>query len=341
MQQIIQGEGSLNKISSLALLTRHTSVFVVAGNHFREQHTVDFLKGIQADWFIKSGQNVNKKEIAVALEQFKKSQYSVILAIGGGSVIDLAKAIIYECIGSSLTVPAFIAAPTTAGSGSEATHFAVIYDNKKKLSLAHPALLPSNIILDAELTYSLSPAQTAASGMDVFSQAVESYWNVRASEESKSYARESIEIWGQYFIEAVNKPLAISRERMLTAAYLAGKAINITRTTGPHALSYYLTAEHGIIHGQAVGIFLPVFFLYNAPCQDLCRILNVKDEEEAMQYITGKMKQAGLKTNFAELGLAKDEIIDDLLNSVNKERFDNNPQPFDKARLKQLFLKYL
>lgn len=177
--------------------------------------------------------------------------------------------------------------------------------------------------------------------MDILSQAIESYWNIHASDDSKLYAIESIELWKKYFPLLIADPGHITRERMLYASHLAGKAINITRTTGPHALSYYLTAEHHITHGQSVAIFLPVFFIYNKPQPALCGLLQVKDEMEAKEFIQGVMKQAGLAINFAELGLDKSRIMNELLDSVNEERFANNPQPFDKEKLRELFYKYL
>lgn len=132
MQKIIQGEGSLQQLSSEVKAAGHTSAFLITGNHFCKQIKPDFLQDIQTRHFIKLGPNVTDGEIALAFTEYKKSSQPVIIAIGGGSVIDLAKAIIYECICSSAAVPLFIAVPTTGGSGSEATQFAVIYNNKKR-----------------------------------------------------------------------------------------------------------------------------------------------------------------------------------------------------------------
>lgn len=341
MQKLIQGEGALRQLESQVKAAGHASAFLVTGKHFQEQSEPGFLQDICAGQFIKSGPNVTDREITLAFAEYKKTSTPVIIAIGGGSVIDLAKAIIFECIRLAETVPFFIAAPTTAGSGSEATQFAVVYNNKKKISLVDPLLLPAIAILDPQLTYSLTAFQAAASGMDTLSQAIESYWSKQATEESELFAEQSIELWKQYFPGIIADPGPVSRERMLYASHLAGKAINITRTTGPHALSYYLTAEHHIAHGQAVAIFLPVFFIYNKPQDALCRVLGVQDEMEAKEFIGLIMKQAGLATRFAELGLDKHRIMNELLDSVNEERFTNNPEPFNKERLQDLFYEYL
>ncbi len=237
---------------------------------------------------------------------------------------------------NGIEVPYLAAVPTTAGSGSEATCFAVVYNGKKKLSLQHDRLLPSNVLLDASLTSSLSNYQTAISGIDAFAQAIESFWNVNATEESKTYAAESIQILKEYLPKSLNNPGIQIREKLLWAAHLAGKAINITRTTGPHALSYYLTANFNVPHGQAVALFLPVFFLYNEENEELNKLLSVSNKENAFYYIRNLIKGIGLVTTFSELNIKIDEIWEDLVNEVNEERFKNNPAPFDKYRLKEI-----
>lgn len=341
MVKLIKGEGSINEISQEILSMGYNSVFLVAGNHFYRENNFSFLGDIGFTVFIKSGENVDEAEGEKAFELFSGNRKQVIVAVGGGSVLDVAKYIIYRLAESFLPIPYFVAVPTTAGSGSEATCFAVIYKKKKKISLIHSSLMPKVVVLDPQLSYSLPAYQTAVSGMDVFAQAIESYWNLNATIESKEYATKSISHWSDFFIKCVVEPGPAAREGMLEAAHLAGKAINITKTTGPHALSYYLTANYNVPHGQATALFLPIFFLYNKPQKILCKLLNVKDEGEAVEMIQKKMKLAGLAVSFIELGINKEEIMDELLNDVNEERFNNNPVKFDRQKLKQLILKYL
>jgi alcohol dehydrogenase len=341
MSKLIQGENSIQQIAAEISGAGYDSVFLISGKHFQPEINSGFLPGISTNHYIKSAANVEEVETEKAFRQFSKRINQAIVAIGGGSVIDLAKAVIHRCIESSLPVPFFTAIPTTAGSGSEATHFAVVYKQKRKYSLVHPGLLPQLVILDPSLTYSLPAYQTAVSGIDAFSQAVESFWNLNSTEESKEYAHESILLWKNFFIKTVNQPDPQVREKMLLASHLAGKAINITRTTGPHALSYYLTAHHHIPHGQAVALFLPVFFLFNKPGKELCSLLSVKNELEAKEMIQQVLQQAGLAVNFAELGLNKESILDGLLDEVNEERFANNPAAFDREELKRLIKEHL
>ncbi len=340
-QKIIKGENSVKKIAAAIADAGHHSIFLVTGKHFQLQDYPGLFNGLFVNHFIKSGTNVEGEEVQEAFTFFLKDTTQAVVAIGGGSVMDLAKAIIHCCVESSINIPFFIAVPTTAGSGSEATHFAVIFKKKRKYSLVHHRLLPQKVILDPVLTYSLSPHQTAVSGMDAFSQAVESFWNQNATIESKQYATESILLWKDSFLLAVNQPTEEARKKMLSASYLAGKAINITRTTGPHALSYYLTIHHGVPHGQAVALFLPLFFLYNMPGKEICSILEVNDERGAKEMIQQAMRQAGLGTIFSELIINKEVNIDELLDEVNEERFANNPVTFDREKLKQLIKEHL
>lgn len=341
MQKLIQGKGSLLLIKTEALPAGTKKIFLIAGDHFYKHYSLDFLNELEIATFHKSGPNVNATEIEKIFGAFSSSCAEAIIAIGGGSVIDLGKSILYRCIEQGRDLPEFIAVPTTAGSGSEATQFAVVYEGHKKVSWVNEKLLPTVAVLDPELTYSLSVYQTAVSGMDVLAQAVESWWSRSSSDASKLFASAAIDLWKDYFPDAINDPAEIVREKMQMAAYQAGKAINITRTTGPHALSYYLTAIHGVPHGQAVSLFLPVFFIYNQPQQELCKLLQVKDEIEAKGYIQSAMKRAGLATSLEELGIGKKTIMKDLLESVNEERFSNNPRPFDYPALEELIIKYL
>lgn len=332
MQQVIKGEGSIKQSGNIIAEAGHQKVFLITGKHFSQERYPGFLKGLDTFHYVKQGVNVEEAEIEVALLQFKQSQSTVILAIGGGSVIDIGKAIIYKL----KIKPFFIAAPTTAGSGSEATCFAVVYKGKKKESLVHPNLLPEVVFLDPELTYSLPSYQTATSGMDALSQAVESFWNKNANSESKQYSAEAIIVWKENFLKAVLTDDHEAKERLLYAAHMAGKAINITRTTGPHALSYYLTSRFNVPHGQAVSLFLPAFFLYNPDESDLYELLGVRDGEAAADLIRQYMKQAGLATTLEELGIKKGDVMSELLSEVNEERFANNPSPLDEAKLRNL-----
>lgn len=268
-------------------------------------------------------------------------EHDTIVAIGGGKVIDFAKGVIHQCNRSAY----FVAAPTTAGSGSEATPFAVFYKGLEKISLSHPAFLPQLAVLDPALVKDLSASQKAISGADAFAQCIESVWNVESNTTSEGFALGGLKSLHQLLPEFIRSTDDEVAERMLSAAHLSGKAIALTRTTGPHAFSYYLTAHHGVAHGQAVALFLPLFFLYNATegksqLDKIYKTLGVGNAEEAFESCRHFFSSVGLATTFREAGLHNIEV-DALLRSVNRERFANNPVAFDATGLKELIRRYL
>ena len=301
-----------------------------------------------------------------AMELFLEEDYDLILAIGGGSVMDMAKLIKIFSQQSGRPIEyvkkekeikdggvPLVTIPTTSGSGSEATHFAVVYVDKKKYSVAHPNLLPDHAILDPLLTMDLPPRITASTGMDALSQAVESYWNVDSTDESQKYAKEAIALILENLVTAVNDPLPKSREYMLIASHLAGKAINITKTTAPHALSYHLTSEHKVPHGHAVALTLGEVFVYNGlvteedvtdkrgveyvrkTMHELNSLLGCSDAESSREKIRGIMNSIGLETHLSSFGVVEKDI-EPILNSVNPERLKNNPRFLTKPLIKEV-----
>jgi len=271
----------------------------------------------------------------------------VLVAVGGGSVIDTAKLILtlqsnYD--DAKRTVEGqrellernclFIAIPTTSGSGSECTHFAVAYVGCTKYSVAHKSLLPDKVILDPTLTYSMSSYLSAVTGMDALSQALESYWAIGATKESKSYAKSAIKNILEVFPKVIYSPDAISRKKMQQGAYNAGRAINISKTTAPHSLAYILTYLYDIPHGHAVALTLPFFFEYNMDeyysseqtRKNLCKLINCKTIKEGSEKLKQIIIQAGLETKLSKLGASNKNDISKIVSNVNFERLNNNPR---------------
>ena len=341
MQKIIKGQGTIMQAGELLAENGYATIFLITGRHYQLTDEFENLKDGVVDHYVKSGPNVEETQVEIAYQHFLKEPSAAIVAIGGGSVMDLAKAIIYKQVQGNQEIPFFLAAPTTAGSGSEATQFAVIYKDKKKLSLEHTALLPQIVILDHGLLNSLSPYQSAVSGMDVLCQSIEALWNKNVTEDARQYATESIKLWNESFLPGVKKTNPAAVEKMLMASHLAGKAISITRSTGPHAMSYYLTSHHGVPHGHAVALFLPLFFIYNQPSPEICSTIGAENPDEAKEIVQQIMKQAGLAITLAELGIDKTEIADRLVDEVNEDRFSNNPVAFNRAGLIELIKIHL
>ncbi|MBI2635370.1 MAG: phosphonopyruvate decarboxylase [Parcubacteria group bacterium] len=289
---------------------------------------------------------------------FRKKKYDVVVAIGGGSVIDMAKLINILSVQDGLPIDyisgrkkitkngkLLIAIPTTAGSGSEATHFAVVYAEGKKYSIAHESILPAAVIIEPLLTMNMPVRLAAASGMDALSQAIESYWCVNATDVSKHLAERAIRLILGNLVQSVKNPNLESRSAMALASHLAGKAINITKTTAPHAISYFFTSRFGIPHGHAVALTLGKIFVYNSHINsktmaELSRLLGVANAGTTARKINNIMEQIGLETRLSKLGVRQNDI-DSAVKSVNAERLKNNPRKMTENNIREILLSIL
>lgn len=340
-QELICGAGVLRSLPEYLLQRNISNIIIVRGHHsypavIDDNFWPDKIKKVTvlAD---KGLPDINK--IKDKYESIKACLPSLIIAIGGGIVMDTAKTIIYYSIQDGKEGSELIAIPSTAGSGSEATPFAVVYNGKQKQSLEATALLPSTVFLDPMITAPLSTQQKAISGLDAWCQAIESYWSNKANGKTRLLSAKA------FAIISKELPLAIAKENepvsmeLLTGAHYAGQAIRNTYTTGAHALSYHLTAEFGIPHGQAVAVFLPVLFLYNAqvensaePVKQIPALFGVNNISEVIEKTIQFIHSIGLKATLKELDLS-DLDVSRLIDSVNMQRFSNNPRPYDRDAL--------
>ncbi|NLB34311.1 MAG: phosphonoacetaldehyde reductase, partial [Elusimicrobia bacterium] len=280
--KVIIGKNNLDSLKEIVSSFQAKRIFLVTGKSSYtasgiKQKVDKLLSGIEVKRHSDFTANPKFSDIKKILSEFRDFNPDMLIAIGGGSVIDTAKLLsvfpddeetCFKIIKGELPVPVrtlpFVAVPTTAGSGSEATKFAVVYDNFTKYSVSSDNVLPDIVILDATLTQSLTKKQRLISAFDAFSQAVESYWALRSTEESRAYSKESIELIISIYDRLIDQPSIEDLEKMLYASFLAGKAINISTTTAPHAASYTLTSKHNIPHGYAVILTLPYFLILNA-----------------------------------------------------------------------------
>ncbi len=305
------------------------------------------------------GTNPSYEALVKALDALEGTDADLIIAIGGGSVMDFAKlAAIYlenrQALEdrfpdiSGLPAMAPIAAiPTTAGSGSEATHFAVMYRDGAKYSLASPQLQPAYVVVDPELSGIMPPEQTAASGMDALCQAMESLWARNATARSREYARHAISLILQNLEQAFRAPDLKSRRAMALGAFFAGKAINISKTTGPHAMSYYLTDQLGVPHGEAVALNMEFFIEKNIPAirenvrRDFFALFEVPDARALAGRISTLKKNLGLRMDVTDAGLTSRAEIEKYLDSINEERMGNNPAKVSTSELFDVYYRII
>lgn len=360
-QEVIIAPGSINQLIDIVNCHRPSNIFWVTGKHsFKKSGAKKALSKVFEHYnsveFSNFSPNPKQEEVQQGYELFKHNNIQLMIAVGGGSVIDMAKLIKNEWMSHELNVHEthlpLIAIPTTAGSGTEATHFAVCYKDGKKDSIASEFLLPQIVIIDPHLLSSQTKYQMAVSGIDAFCQAVESYWNINANDTSLDFATKAIKlVWK-------NLPLALggdetALENLALGSFYAGKAINITKTTAPHAYSYYYTYHFGIPHGHAVALFFPFFVNYHAKhFQQKCihpggreyfEKLMVElstsldtDLDHIGHVIVSFFQDCGLESDFEKLNISEQDFLLGL-KSVNTERLQNNPLFVAEEKLHEIY----
>lgn len=273
----------------------------------------------------------------------------IVISIGGGSVIDFGKLVAYKF------KVKHVAIPTTVGSGSEATRYAVVTVRKNnkilKKTIEDKKLVPDYVILDAGFVTTLPRIQIAASGLDALSHAIEAYWSINANKASDRFAKLAISHINNYFTkfyeDSNDKKLG---KLMLEAAYSAGRAINITRTTICHSVSYPLTNYYNIPHGIACAITLPDFLWFNSQvtdkdCQHSRGFKFVKEKIKKLCDILGEGSVEGaverLNYIIKKVGINRKEIISKVdIDRVVKEgltqRAKNNPRKVTRDDIKDV-----
>ena len=214
---------------------------------------------------------------------------------------------------------------------------------------------PEYVIVDPQFSYDLPKRITAYSGMDALTQAIESFWNINSTPESKNYSEKAIKLVMENLLDSVVNPDKKSRLNMAVAANYAGKAINLTKTTACHAISYPITSYFNVPHGHAVALSLPPMIDYNSnvnkddvldsrgvkfvkeSMKELISIIGASNALKAKEVVLQLMKNIDLETKLGELGIKTDEDIDVIIkNGFNPERVKNNPRKIDENQLRMI-----
>ena len=306
------------------------------------------------------------KLVNAGVKVFKENKCKSVIAVGGGSVIDCAKAVAasvssnkpIEKLKGLLKVkknlPPFIALPTTSGTGSEVTVAAVISDKEKheKYSVTDTKLIPRYVILEPKLTINLPPFVTAYSGMDALTHAVEAYIGGSNTTKTKEYAEKAVKLIKENLIEVYKNGGDLEkRKNMQFASYYAGLAFTRAYVGPCHAAAHALGAYYGIPHGIACAASLPlVLKKYGKSCYkklaNLADIINLKTAGES------KTDKACAFINFIEELNVKLDIktafdcinVDDIPKMAKQAFKESNPlypSPilFDKSDYEDVFNK--
>ena len=305
------------------------------------------------------------ENVQAGVKLFREEKCDSIIAVGGGSAMDVAKCIkLYgncpgdgengswlnaEYIANNIR---FLAIPTTAGTGSEATRYAVIYYERKKQSITSDSFIPDTVLMDPNTLITLPLYQKKATMCDALCHAIEAFWSVNSTNESKEYSRRAIELVIAN-IDAYLENTEEGRINMLLAANTAGKAINISQTTAGHAMSYKITSLFGTAHGHATMLCDRVLFPWMIENTDKC--IDARGEQylisvlfeisHAMGCDSPELASEKLKCIFEQFGFdiptATEAQFEELKTSVNPTRLKNHPIALDVETIDVLYHRIL
>lgn len=315
---------------------------------------IDHLKSCQITVFDKVTPNPELELIDNTYNELCEKQFSAIIALGGGSVIDTAKALSVLLSDPEIqSLSSFfrdgkkiqrkrkhmlIAIPTTSGTGSEVTPFATVWDSmtEKKLSLSGYFVYPTIAILDPKLTIPLPKDITLSTGLDSISHALESIWNINRSPLSLNFATHSLKLAAKHLPVILDLPKSLeSRAAMQLASTYAGISISQTKTAIAHSISYPLTIKLGIPHGLAAGFCLVKLMEYF--------IANSQGEVshlETFDDIRNLVNSLNLRGKILQYG-NKEQIINLLPQMLDKSRANNFFIPVDLKFIKQIVIESL
>ncbi len=366
-QRIIEGKASYQKIGEVIGELGVKKFLLVYTDPVKYLPVWEYINALDttAVQFCEFTSNPKYEEVEAGVELFNSEKCDAIVAIGGGSAIDVAKCIKLYCKMpkcqiylkqeySDTQVP-LIAMPTTAGTGSESTPFAVIYYDGVKQSVKHTSIIPDVAVLDGDVLIGLPVYQKKCTVLDALCQAIESWWSVYSTDESKSYSKMAIEKIMANVFEYVEENTERARDEIMLAANLAGRAICITATTAPHAMSYKVTSLYGFPHGHAVAINLHRVWRYMLANPEKCvdkrgadyLLATFNDIASAMGYSSAEQACEGFEQMLVRLDLRdpmdsnKESAARTLTDAVNVERLGNNPVRLDKDALYKIYMEIL
>ena len=373
-QELIFPNGRYTEFEDWIVRNRCKNVMIVSGHSMmKKPHFNLYLEAIQRKGarftpFHDFAPNPHYESVIDAVRLFREQHCDAIITVGGGSTIDVGKCVkLYSNMpgdgkdGSFLkqeivenSIP-FLAVPTTAGSGSEATRYAVVYYQGKKQSINSESCIPGTVLLDIAFLTTLPDYQRKSTMCDALCHTIESFWSVNSTEESKVCATEAIQsVLGD--MEDYLKNTDKGNAGMLRAAHMAGKAINISQTTAGHAMCYMITSMFGSAHGHAAMLCNRVLYPWmtesiknNGGCIDprgqeyvrgtldeIGKAMGCRDAESGAEKLNRIFENLEL-----EVPVVSREQFERLKTSVNPVRLKNHPIALDEETIDMLYHRIL
>lgn len=369
-QNIVVGAGSLKRLPELAKNLKKSKAYIISGPHLEKIGMVDKCRealkaaGIESDAFTQTEGNPSTNTVAKAANGFKSSKADFIVAFGGGSPLDVAKAVaVIASYGGNITdyegggkvlgpVVPMIAIPTTAGTGSEVTAFSVITDHSRnyKLTVVSNYLLPAYAILDPELITTVPKSTAAACGIDAMVHALEAFISKAASPFSDLFAKEALRLIGTSIRDYVSDRSNLAAcESMLIGSLFAGIAFSHARLGDVHAMSHPVSAYFDVAHGVANAVLLPTVVDYNMTYANekykyiydcICE-KPLSDDTFTPEMLAAEIRvlndELGIPSSLSEVGVDSslfDKMADDAMKSGN---ILVNPRPTTKKDILALY----
>lgn len=358
MQEILNGIQSLDYV-----LADCKKILLVCDSSFSFLNIRDDIENIAVPYvkFDQFTPNPLYEDVCKGVDLFNTEGCDAVLAVGGGSSMDVAKCIKLYCrmAKDNLyleqeykdTGVKLIAIPTTAGTGSESTRYAVIYYDGKKQSVTHDSIIPDVAILEPKVLKTLPLYQKKCTMLDALCQGIESWWSVNSTDESKKLSKEAVETIMQWWRDYIFENTDESAVNIMRAANIAGQAICITQTTAAHAFSYKITSLYKLPHGHAVAIGMPEIWQFMIQNMDKC--IDTRGSEylsdifydisaamncEKPDYAIVKFRQILAEMNIQNpVSNNPDSDISTLSSSVNPIRLKNNPVELDNVTIQSLY----
>ena len=373
-QNIVFGIGSLLQLPSLLEKINSKKVLIISGKNLTKLGVVkkvgDIINaaGISYEIFNDVEANPSVETVNAATNAYKESSATSIVALGGGSPMDVAKAVgVLAKYGGEITqyegahlVPGkivpIIAIPTTAGSGSEVTAFSVITDKSRnyKLTVFSYELIPSYALLDPELIMSLPQSVASSTGIDALVHAIEAYLSTLASPFSDAMAEKAMELIGSNIrVFVANRKNDKAASAMLSASMFAGIAFAWARLGNIHAMAHPLGGYFDVPHGVANAILLPAIIEYNALADTgkYKKIYNyIKKSKAACDDFTSDMlvkelkeltASLGIPATLSEVGVTEDKIPEMSIDAMKSGNILVNPRQSVLKDIEMLYKKAL